>query len=87
MSDDPKPAVTAASKKSKKRKGKKGKRRRKGEESSEEEEEGGRGRAHRPEVNVSHGELPDGALPSDGGEEEEEDLDEVTKALNQNLDM
>lgn len=35
---------------------------------------------------MSHGELPDGAKASDG-EEEEEDLDDISKALNQNLDM
>lgn len=81
-SDDPKASQPAPTKKTKKgKKGKKGKKRRKGGESSEEEQH-----APRPEVNVSHGELPDGALAS-GDEEEEEDLDEVSKALNQNLDM
>ena len=78
--------MVASSKKSKKdkkgRKGKKGKKRRKGEESSEEEE-----RVHRPLVNVSHGELPDGALASEDEMEEKDDLDDVSKALNQNLDM
>lgn len=81
-SDDPKASLPAPTKKTKKgKKGKKGKKRRKGGESSEEEEH-----VLRPEVNVSHGELPDGAMASEG-EEEEENLDEVSKALNQNLDM
>ena len=76
--------VASSSKKGKKgRKGKKGKKRRKGGENSEEEEE----RAHRPLVNVSHGELPDGALASDEEQVEEDNMDEVAKALNQNLDM
>ena len=75
--------VASSSKKGKKgRKGKKGKKRRKGGENSEEEE-----RAHRPLVNVSHGELPDGALASDEEQVEEDNMDEVAKALNQNLDM
>lgn len=80
--DDPKTSVPVPTKKTKKgKKGKKGKKRRKGGGSSEEEY------IPRPEVNVSHGELPDGALASDVGEEEVEELDEVSKALNQNLDM
>ena len=65
------------------KKGRKGKKRRKGGDESNEEER----RGLRPEVNVSHGELPDGALASDAAEEEEEQMDDVTKALNQNLDM
>ena len=80
--DDPKTSPLPAKKSKKGKKGKKGKRRRKGEDVSSEEE-----RAPRPQVNVSHGELPDGALASDAEEEEEETLDEVSKALNQNLDM
>ena len=85
--DDPKPAQVVSGKKGKKgRKGKKGKKRRKGGDGSG-EEEGESVRLLRPKVNVSHGELPDGALLSDGGEEEEGELDEVSKALNQNLDM
>ena len=75
--------VASSSKKGKKgRKGKKGKKRRKGGQSSGEEEE----RAHRPLVNVSHGELPDGALASDEEQVEEDIKDEVSKALNQNLE-
>ena len=41
----------------------------------------------RPQVNVSHGELPEGAMDSGGEEVAEDNLDEVSKALNQNLDM
>lgn len=77
--DDPKASVPVPTKKTKKgKKGKKGKKRRKGSEDEY---------IPRPVVNVSHGELPDGALASDVGEEEEEELDDVSKALNQNLDM
>ena len=80
--DDPKP-VTTTKKGRKGKKGKKGRKKRKGGEKSSEEET----HVARPQVNVSHGELPDGAMASDSGKEEEELLDDVSKALNQNLDM
>ena len=80
----------ASSKKSKRekkgKKGKKGKKKRKGAGSSA-EEEGVERVHHRPMVNVSHGELPDGAMVSEGEGPEPDELDEVSKALNQNLDM
>ena len=75
--DDPKPSAAEPS-------SKKGKKRKKGKKGKKEEEEV---RTHRPMVNVSHGELPDGALASDEEQKEEEDMDDVARALNQNLDM
>lgn len=66
-------------KKKKKKRGKKGRR---GDDSSEEEH------VPRPTVDTSMGEMPEGAVASDGeGKAGEGDMDELAKALDQNLDV
>ena len=69
----------ATKKKKKKKRGKKGRR---GNDSSEEEH------VPRPVVDTSMGEMPEGALSSDEeGVADRAEVDEISKALDQNLDV
>lgn len=71
--------MTSTKKKKKKRRGKKGRR---GDDSSEDEH------VPRPVVDTSMGEMPEGAKVSDGeGKNSDADSDELSKALDQNLDV
>ena len=69
----------ATKKKKKKKRGKKGRR---SDDSSEEEH------VPRPVVDTSMGEMPEGALASDEeGRASDVQVDDLSKALDQNLDM
>ena len=69
----------ATKKKKKKKRGKKGRR---GDDSSEDEH------VPRPVVDTGMGEMPEGALASDEERRASDaDVDEISKALDQNLDM
>ena len=71
--------MTSEKKKKKKKRGRKGRR---GGDSSEEEH------VPRPTVDTSMGEMPEGAVESDGeGKIRERPADDLSKALDQNLDM
>ena len=73
--------MTSSKKKKKKKRGKKGRR---GDDSSEDEHV----HVPRPLVDTSMGEMPEGAMASDGeGKVSEGDLDDLSKALDQNLDV
>lgn len=73
------PKVKTSSKKKKKKRGKKGRR---GDDSSEDEH------VPRPSVDTSMGEMPEGAVASDGeGKASEGEMDDLSKALDQNLDV
>ena len=72
--------VTKKKRKKKKRRGKKG---RHGESSEEEEEH-----VPCPVVDTSMGEIPEGALASDEeGKANDAEVDDLSKVLDQNLDM
>ena len=76
--EEPK-ATPSQKKKKKKKRGKKGRR---GDDSSEEEH------VPRPIVDTSMGEMPEGAEESDGeGKGKEKKTDDLSMALDQNLDM
>ena len=77
ISEEPK--IKSDKKKKKKKRGKKGRR---GNNSSEDEH------VSRPVVDTSMGEMPEGAMASDGEEKASGgEMDELSKALDQNLDM
>ena len=76
--EEPK-ASPSQKKKKKKKRGKKGRR---GDDSSEEEH------VPRPTVDTTMGEMPEGAMESDGeGKGKERKMDDLSMALDQNLDM